>query len=332
MRLMHSVFYKSAIDLRLKGLLFLAVVIAGSGCSTNSSKTQNPSPLSMINSSPQKTISSTKTVMPSATSETSLLFAVIGDYGLAGDALQGVANMVIGWSPDLIITTGDNNYPDGASSTIDENIGQYYHEFIAPYLGSYGSGAETNRFFPALGNHDWTTDHAQAYLDYFTLPGNERYYDFIRNDVHFFILDSDTREPDGVGRSSVQAQWLQTSLAASPSPWKVVISHYPPYSSGYHGSTDWMAWPFKQWGASVVLSGHDHDYERLLVDDLPYLVNGLSGSVFYNFSTLIPGSQSRHAYDFCAIQADATSKTLSFKLICKPDTLIDSLFLQKPDQ
>ncbi len=300
-------------------------------CSTFSLTPASPPEVATVSPSPQEAPSATITIQPSPTPITSLNIAVIGDYGLASDALSEVADMVIGWSPDLIITTGDNNYPNGSPDTIDANIGQYFHEYISPYQGEYGPGADTNRFFPALGNHDYSTDNAQPYLDYFSLPGNERYYDFIQGDVHFFMLDSDTREPDGVGRSSIQAQWLKNSLASSTSPWKVVISHYPPYSSGYHGSTDWMIWPFKQWGASIVISGHDHDYERLNVDDFPYLVNGLSGPVYYPLKTPVSGSQVRHSYDHCALRAEATAKSLSFELICIPDIRVDDFEMHKPD-
>jgi len=52
-------------------------------------------------------------------------FAVIGDYGLAGDAEQHVANEVHSLNPDFIITVGNNNYPTGQASTIDANVGQY---------------------------------------------------------------------------------------------------------------------------------------------------------------------------------------------------------------
>src|SRR6266511_3399595 len=142
-------------------------------------------------------------------------FAVIGDFGSAGTAARDVANLVKSWKPDFIITVGDNNYPDGAASTIDPNIGQYYHEFIYPYKGRYGAGATVNRFFPSLGNHDWHARGAQPYLEYFTLPGNERYYDFVWGPVHFFAVDSDVREPDGNSSASTQGLWLQTQLAAS---------------------------------------------------------------------------------------------------------------------
>src|ERR1041385_3886659 len=105
----------------------------------------------------------------------SIRFAVIGDYGFAGQPELDVSNLVKSWNPDFVITTGDNNYENGAASTIDQNIGQYYHEFISPYTGAYGSGDTVNRFFPSLGNHDWVTTGATPYLNYFTLPGNERY-------------------------------------------------------------------------------------------------------------------------------------------------------------
>jgi hypothetical protein len=204
-------------------------------------------------------------------------FGVIGDFGSAGTAARDVANLVKSWKPDFIITVGDNNYPDGAASTIDPNIGQYYHEFIYPYKGRYGAGATVNRFFPSLGNHDWHARGAQPYLDYFTLPGNERYYDFVWGPVHLFAIDSDEDEPDGITRSSRQAAWLQNKLAASTARWKLVYFHHPPYSSGEHGNTREMQWPFQQWGASAVLTGHDHLYERLLVGGFTYFVAGAGG-------------------------------------------------------
>ncbi len=320
---------KSVIYSWLLASLALVMLTTSSGCASSTSNSTTSPGVSLDHPSPQVILPTTISSLPSSTPEASLHFAIIGDYGTASDALQKVSSMVISWSPDLIITTGDNNYPDGSSETIDENIGQYFHSFIAPYQGKYGTGAEINRFFPSLGNHDWTTNQAQPYLDYFTLPGNERYYDLIRGDVHFFALDSDSREPDGVGRSSIQAQWLRTSLALSTSPWNVIFTHYPPYSSGYHGSTDWMLWPFKQWGASIVLAGHDHDYEHLLVDDFPYLIIGLSGNISYPFTTQNPGSQFRYSFDQCAIRALATSSILDFELICVPDRLIDTIILRK---
>src|SRR4051812_24890775 len=130
-------------------------------------------------------------------------FAVIGDFGASDSTEADVAALVKSWNPDFVLTVGDNNYPVGSASTIDLNIGQYYHDFIYPYVGTYGAGATTNRFFPTLGNHDWGDFYPnptgdQPYLDYFTLPGNDRYYTFTAGPVQYFALDSDGNEPDGI--------------------------------------------------------------------------------------------------------------------------------------
>lgn len=251
-------------------------------------------------------------------------FAVIGDYGWTGQPEADVATLVRGWNPDLIITTGDNNYDSGASSTIDQNIGQYYHWFIFPYIGGYGQGDTVNRFFPSLGNHDWVATGALPYLSYFTLPGNERYYDFVKGNVQFFCIDSDTHEPDGTTSSSTQGQWLQNRLANSTVRWKIVYFHHPPYSSGTtHGSSTYMRWPFQQWGATAVLNGHEHNYERLIINNLPYFVNGLGGRSLYSFGTPISGSVIRYNADYGAQLVTANEDSLVFEFFRRSDALID---------
>ncbi len=266
---------------------------------------------------------------------TDLRFAVIGDYGQAGQDEGDVAARVASWHPDLVLTVGDNNYDEGAAETIDDNIGQYYHDFICPYAGTFGTGAEANRFLPALGNHDWATENAQPYLDFFTLPegasGNERYYDYVQGPVHFYFLDSDPSEPDGIDASSVQADWLQAALAASTSAWDIVLFHHPPYSSGPHGSTAIMQWPFQQWGADAVIAGHDHTYERIHVNGLPYFVDGLGGKSRYDFATTpVPGSKVRFSADFGAMLVDATDTRVRFRFFTRTGALIDDYALTKP--
>ena len=206
-------------------------------------------------------------------------FVAIGDFGFHTLEHEAqVAKLVHELLPEFVITTGDNNYPLGEASTLDLNVGLHYGDYIAPYFGSLGTGADENRFFPSAGNHDWGLGNLDAYLSYFTLPGNERYYDFVRGPVHLFALDSDPAEPDGVTVDSVQASWLRDKLLASAAPFKVVYFHHPPYSSGQHGNAAFMAWPFAAWGASLVLAGHEHDYERLtLAPGVPLVVNGIGG-------------------------------------------------------
>ncbi|HEV2706288.1 MAG TPA: hypothetical protein VGV59_10215, partial [Pyrinomonadaceae bacterium] len=115
-----------------------------------------------------------------AAQETTITFAVIGDFGSGNANEQEVATLVKSWNPDFIITVGDNNYPDGEAATMDANVGKFYHEYMHPYSGSFGAGASENRFWPSVGNRDYENTVGlplQPYLNYFTLPGNERYYD-----------------------------------------------------------------------------------------------------------------------------------------------------------
>lgn len=251
-------------------------------------------------------------------------FAVIGDYGVDTPEAVAVAQLVDGLGAGFVITLGDNNYSAGAQSTIDPNIGQHYSNWIHPYVGSYGSVARRNRFFPTLGNHDWGTAGAVPYLNYFTLPGNERYYDVRKGPVHFFCVDSDSHEPDGITSTSPQAQWLQAALAASNAPFKFVYFHHPPYSSAQHGNTWDLQWPFRAWGADAVLSGHDHDYERLVVDGFPYIVNGLGGNSMYDFRPLlVGGSEARFNTEFGAMLVDADDAVCTFRFLDVVGTQID---------
>jgi tartrate-resistant acid phosphatase type 5 len=239
---------------------------------------------------------------------------VIGDYGWSGPAEQQVAELVDSFRTDYVITTGDNNYPLGEASTIDQNIGQYFSELIYPYRGSYGSSATENRFFPTLGNHDWYAESAAAYLAYFSLPGNERYYDVVLGDIHFFAIDSDEHEPDGNSATSLQGTWIRQRLAASTQAFNIVAMHHPPYSSGPHGNTEIMQWPYAEWGVDLVLAGHDHGYERLQIDGITYVVSGLGGASIYSYGEGVPGSIVRYSKQYGAtlLEADSQEMRLSF--------------------
>jgi hypothetical protein len=240
--------------------------------------------------------------------------------------------MINSWEPDFIITTGDNNYPIGSAETIDDNIGQYYADFIYPYSGQYGSGsADQNRFFPSLGNHDWDAPGIEPYLDYFKLPGNERYYDFTWGAVHLFALNTDSREPDGVSAGSTQAAWLQAELAASDLPWKIVYGHLSPYASGTHGGIAWMNWPFQAWGATVLLAAHDHVYERVMRDGFPYIINGLGGGPRYLFEEIVSGSEVRYRDNHGAMLITADWQQITFEFYTIDGTRIDSYGLTAND-
>jgi hypothetical protein len=263
-------------------------------------------------------------------------FAALGDWS-DGVGTQAVANLVDAMDVDLIITAGDNIY-DPAES-IDSQVGRIYGDYIGNYSGAFGPGSPSNRFFPSLGNHDYSEHGLAAYLNYFTLPGNERYYDFEAGPVHFFAINSNPQEPNGTSSSSVQARWLRDGLASSDAPHKIVYFHHPPYSSStVHGSEPGMRWPFEAWGATAVISGHDHAYERVMRDDngdgvlLPYFTTGLGGHSRYSFGTPVGGSAVRYSADFGTMIVDASDTQIDFEFwsVAGGGRLIDSYRITSP--
>lgn len=217
----------------------------------------------------------------------STVFAMIGDYGDDTQGEADVAAMVKSWNPEFVITTGDNNYVLGSAGTINNNIGKYYGDFIynpdaPPAMRCTGRATEDkrNRFFPTAGNHDhYSAPSLQPYLDYFTLPGDERNYDFVWGPVHFYTINS------GVSGNisccdSRESVWLKDAISKSNEPFKFVFFHHPPYSVSNHGSSKKLRWPFNAWGIDAVLNGHDHVYERIIDNQEPspvYVVCGNSG-------------------------------------------------------
>lgn len=259
-----------------------------------------------------------------------VVVGVIGDFGVAASGgasvaiERSVADVMKRWDPDFIVTLGDNNYPDGASSTIDQNIGQFFAEYISPYVGAYGPGGETNRFFPALGNHDWP---ATASLAYFALPGNERYYTYRQGPVEFFIINSNA-DPDGTTATSVQGRWLQAQLAASTARWKLVLLHHPPYSSDAGGAGNpGFRWPFATWGATAVFAGHDHIYARIHTNGIPYFINGLGGHAIDAFGSTTSAAAVRYRSDYGAMRLEATESNLICQFISRSNMVADTFVL-----
>jgi len=329
-------------------LVILVVVgpyVVSLGCGSGDESTTDPGAIdsdldalsdsSSLDSGPSEDADSAVTDATSAETgdsgtASSSKFAVIGDFGSDGTPEADVAKLVKSWKVDFVVTTGDNNYPDGAASTIDRNIGKHYAEFIGSYKGTYGPGSTANRFWPSPGNHDWNTPALAPYLDYFTLPGIERYYDKDLGLVHLFAIDSDGKEPDTNTEGGTQGKWLKTQLEASKSCWDFVYFHHPAYNSGStHGSTTAMRWAFKTWGADAVFQGHEHVYERLEAGGLLYITSGLAGASRYDFGTPLPESKFRYRADYGALLVTVDKTKAVFEFWNRAGTMIDSYTLTK---
>jgi hypothetical protein len=261
--------------------------------------------------------------------EGSTRFAILGDFGLGTPGAQSVADLINSWDVQFIITLGDNNYPDGAAATIDHNVGSLYSEWIYPYDGEHTAGTGPNRFFPTLGNHDWNTPDAQPYLDYFTLPGNERYYDFARGDVHLYALDSDSAEPDGISVGSTQHRWFTRTADASEETFNIAYFHHPPYSADR--ASEEMRWDWEAAGIDVVITGHEHWYERFDKDGFPYVITGLGGAAWSGLpDPAEPDSVVSYSGGLGAMLVEVTEAEMTLQMLITDGTEVDSFTIRRP--
>jgi predicted phosphodiesterase len=199
------------------------------------------------------------------------VIAVIGDFGSARWAERKVSQMVGAMNPSFIVTVGDNVY---SKKGYQKLVGDYYSQ---PMVA-------------AAGNHDYQVG-IENYDNYFKRnQWTRNYVHRAESGVDFFILDSTPGLKSKSVRDS-QLNWLTLELAKSDANFKVVILHHPPYSSAKHGSTKVYQWPYAALGADLVISGHDHSYERIIRNGGIYVVNGTGGAKLYKCKKLVYGSQ-----------------------------------------
>ncbi len=195
-------------------------------------------------------------------------FAVAGDAGTGGKEQRDVAQQMItchsAFPFDFVVMPGDNLY--GSEGPRD-----YSRKFEEPYAPLLQTGV---KFYAALGNHD---NPDQRFYRNFNM-GGERYYKFDKGPIAFFALDSTYMSPE-------QLQWVEKELKGSTKRWKIVFFHHPLYSSGStHGSDlelrKVLEPLFVKYGVDVVISGHEHFYERIKPQkDIVYFTSGAAGKL-----------------------------------------------------
>jgi acid phosphatase type 7 len=181
----------------------------------------------------------------------------------AGEGDEETARLV-GGIEGTVLTLGDEAYPEGTAQ-----------DFRECYEPSWGQFKERTK--PVPGNHEYETEGASAYFGYFgEAAGNpeEGYYSYDLGSWHIVALNSNCGEGEiRCGPGSAQTKWLKQDLAANADEGQCTLAymHHPRFSSGEeHGSTPkleplWEA--LYEAGADVVLSGHEHNYERFAPQD-----------------------------------------------------------------
>jgi acid phosphatase type 7 len=223
------------------------------------------------------------TTAPERGASGTIRIAAFGDMGWRSSDQDAVLAELGRSSFDLVLMAGDIGYPSGRLRDYEDNIFPVYGQLMA-----------SAPFFAASGNHDYMTDDGAPFRSVFALPenggreGRERWYSTDWGSLHLVVLDSEKL-------GEAQESWLEADLeAAAGSRWIIALFHKAPFSSGELGGDlgvrNSLVPIFARHEVALVITGHEHDYERREpVDGVTYLVTGGGGRGTRRVSKLGPG-------------------------------------------
>ena len=200
--------------------------------------------------------------VPAVASQAVTVYAAgdIANCGKQAPAFSGaaataglIAERLAGDPTAAVLALGDLTYPRGRLA-----------EFTGCYQATWGRFKQ--RTYPAPGNHEYATPGAAGYFQYFGAQAGPGYYRFTLGAWQLYSLNSNL----DASASAAQLAWLRRELASHPAYCILAYWHHPMYSSGFKGVDPRMrpAWDaLMDAGGALVLSGHDHLYERFARQD-----------------------------------------------------------------
>ncbi|GGT32244.1 DNRLRE domain-containing protein [Nonomuraea spiralis] len=240
-----------------------------------------------------------------------------GDIADSGAGDTATAALLDG-IPGTIFTLGDNVYDNGTAA-----------EFSTYYGPTWGRHKARTR--PVPGNHDYNTSGASGYYGYFGSSAGDPskgYYSYdLGSSWHVIVLNSNCSVVS-CSSTSAQVTWLKADLAAGGRPCTVAMWHHPRYTSGANHAPNSSVAPFVQAlydaGADLILTGHNHQYERFApinpanqldtARGIRHFVVGTGGASHYGFGTILANSEVRNSdtYGVLKLTLSASSYTWQF--------------------
>ncbi len=216
--------------------------------------------------------------------------------------------------PGTLLVLGDEAYDAGTTAQFQNCFDQVWGKF-------------KNRSMPTPGNHEYVTPGAGPYFDYWgelAGPPGKGYYSTTLGAWHIISLNANI--PTGYG--SPQEQWLRQDLQATHNKCILAFWHQPLFSSGQNGNDPAMhdVWvDLYNSGATLVLNGHDHDYERFMPQDpegnanplrgIREFVVGTGGGDLRPFAQIQPNSELRHEGAFGVLKLTLHSTSYSWQFV-----------------
>lgn len=241
--------------------------------------------------------------------------------------MKATSDLLVSRLPDVVLPLGDTQYEDGA---------------LARYALSYDPtwGRVLAKTRPVVGNHEYGTAGAAGYFAYFGAAAGDPdkgYYSFDLGSWHVVVLNSNCGAPGGCAAGSPQETWLRADLAAHPGVCTLAAMHHPRFSSGMHGSDPaqsafWDA--LYEAGADVVLTGHEHEYERFAAQrpdgtadalhGIREFVVGTGGKDQRPFVTPVDNSEVRLTGTYGVLELTLHAASYDWALVATDGTTADS--------
>lgn len=240
-------------------------------------------------------------------------FLALGDTGTGGAAQRAIAQQMSAQPFELLVFLGDIAYESGTAKQLQDYFFAIYADFIR-YVPIY----------PTIGNHERRTRKGNPYFEAFVLPETERYYSWEWGNVHFVAIDTTQRD-------SAQLAWLDADLENNKLPWTIVFGHHPMYTNSLRGAQLSIRLAFAKiltkHKVDLVLTGHEHGYERFKVGGVNYVVSGGGGGQLTHFFGTARSLKQATVHHFLAFEVTATD--LAMRAINIDGKEIESLKLHK---
>ena len=265
----------------------------------------------------------TATRGPRARSAADPVVVAAGDIAEAGGHQQLTSDRVLELDPDRVLLLGDNQYRNGALTE--------FRRFYGPTWGRFKA-----RTRPVPGNHEYETPRAAGYFKYFgraARPKGRSYYSFDLGGWHLIALNSGGDH----GPGSAQERWLRADLVATAKRCILAYWHFPRFSSGAHqgnwGSVGTFWNDLYDARADVVLSAHEHSYERFARQTpwakanrqgIRQFVVGTGGADLLGFGARKPNSQRRIGDAHGVLELVLHPASYEWRFVSESGTVLDN--------
>jgi hypothetical protein len=264
----------------------------------------------------KETAANTVITVPPVTSDPFILFAAgdIDDQTTSSNQMATMTNSLMSANPNArFVCMGDLNYPNGTLAGFNNDWHPKY-------------GGIKSRTIPCPGNHEYQTQGATGYFGYWSSL-NSYYRTVLDANWVIYSLNSNV----STIATSPQGTWLSSQLAAETRPGIIFQQHHATRTSGANHGPDpdsgHVVDMARQYKASIVLCGHNHQYERFSADvgGVVTFVNGLGGmSERYLFGTATAGSQVRYSANWGTLKLELGPTSFTYTFIPLSGTFTDT--------